>query len=355
MPRVVVRQSVAGLIVLAALASPSAARAQDGDLDRARALYDEAGELERHGKWPAAVEKLRAALKIRETPHLHYALGWALENDDKLLEARAEYELAERGARGTPAGDEVESLARGRRTELEAKTPNIRVIVPQARKRTRIVVDGRETPVQGDGALVPVNPGARVVRVEKLGSAPVERIVYVARGETGTVDLTSDLTPTVRADRDGDLRVGSAEPSTASRHERDRVLPWALVGGGAALVVTSGALFLSSLGDAGQRDDALRAWCTETACTGGNVATVPESSGAAARRQDAEDAASRGNMKQTAAAIVGSIGVVGAVVGGMLFLRHDDREGRTSASTSRLHVGATPLPGGASASAFLRF
>ncbi len=352
---VVVRRHVAR-IVLAALAASSAAHAQAGDLDRARALYDEAGELERHGKWPAAVEKLRAAIKIRETPHLHYALGWALENDDKLLEARAEYEAAERTARGTPGGDEVESLARGRRTELLAKTPSVRVIVPEARKRARIVVDGRETRVQGDGAVVAVNPGARVVRVENVGSAPIERIVYVARGETGTVDLTSDLATPARGGRDAaELRDAAPEAPAVTRRERSDVLPWVLVGGGAALVATSGALFVSSLGDAGERDDAMRAWCAETACSGGNVATLPESSGAAARRQDAEDAASRGNMKQTAAAIVGSVGLVGAVVGGMLFLRHDDRETGTRANTPRLHVGAAPLPGGASASALLRF
>jgi hypothetical protein len=61
---------------------------------RARALFDEAGELERQGQWSAAQERLRAAIRIHETPHLRYALGWALENDDKLLEARVQYETA---------------------------------------------------------------------------------------------------------------------------------------------------------------------------------------------------------------------------------------------------------------------
>src|SRR5262249_22650549 len=63
---------------------------------RARALFDEAGALERCGQWAAAQERLRAALRLRETPQLHFALGWALENEDKLIEAKLEYETAAR-------------------------------------------------------------------------------------------------------------------------------------------------------------------------------------------------------------------------------------------------------------------
>jgi hypothetical protein len=41
-------------VLLAATLFSGAARAEDGDTERARALFDEAGELERQGRWSAA-------------------------------------------------------------------------------------------------------------------------------------------------------------------------------------------------------------------------------------------------------------------------------------------------------------
>lgn len=86
-------------VLLAVVSFASSARAddaKDGGLERARALFDEAGELEKTGQWTAAQERLRSALRIRETANLRYALGWALENDGKGNAARAEYERARR-------------------------------------------------------------------------------------------------------------------------------------------------------------------------------------------------------------------------------------------------------------------
>lgn len=349
---------VAGMVLVFAVAHAERAHAQEGDLARARALYDEAGELERRGQWPQAVEKLRAALRIRETPNLRYALGWALENDDKLLEARAEYDVAERTARGT--AEDVAQLARARRAELDAKTPVVRVTVPAAwRASARVTVDGRDAPVQGGASVLPVNPGARVVRVEGAGGAPVERIVYVSRGETKSVDVSAPdrdaaSGETHVAQRRFPHREGAARRDADEGAHGDRVVPWVLVGGGAALAATGAVLLVSSFADASRRDDAMNAWCTQTACTGGNTATVPETPQAAAQRQEAEDAAARGNMKQTAAAILGGAGVVAAAVGGVLLVRGS--ESKDAPRNARgLRFVAAPTLGGVAASATLRF
>ncbi len=347
----VVRSRLAVAVFLVAAASSSTARAQDGDLARARALFDEAGALERRGQWTLAADKLRAALRIRETPHLRYALGWALENDDKLLEARSEYETAERTARGT--ADDVETLARTRRAELDAKMPVVRVVVPSSwRTGTRVTVDGREASIQSGSATINANPGARVVRVEHTGTAPIERIVYVSRGETKVVEAPGTLGTRIdelprSAERD--------DGATDRKRGGEPVLPWILVGGGAALVATSAALFISSLGDSSDRDAAMGAWCTETACTNGNTATTPETTAATMKRQEAEDAASRGNMKQTAAAIVGGGGIVAAAIGGVMLLRAGEPDKPSVGSPSRVRIGAGPTLGGFGASASFRF
>jgi len=111
-------------VLVAVISFASSARAddtKDGGLERARALFDEAGELEKTGQWPAAQERLRSAIRIRETANLRYALGWALENDGKGSAARAEYETARRLA--DQAGNtEVSKLSAERVAKLDGKT-----------------------------------------------------------------------------------------------------------------------------------------------------------------------------------------------------------------------------------------
>jgi hypothetical protein len=346
-----VRARFSVAVLLAAVAVCPSARADEADLQRARALFDEAGELEREGRWSAAQEKLRAALRIRETAHLRYALGWALENDDKLLEAKAEYRtalrLADRGG-----ADEVRRLATERVAEIDAKTPIIEVRLGEDHGgRARVVVDGRATPLQGRSARVPVNPGARVVRVVEGSGAPTERIVYVARGETRVVDLgTADDGSAPRASEDGPREITS--DAARGRPAPVPVVPWILVGGGAALAVGGVALFASSSSDAAARDDSLRQWCTATACVDGRTATIPESAEAAALRRDAFAAADRGNMKQLFGGILGGVGLVTAGVGAYLLVRNKG-EGQDTAGT--VTVSGAPLPGGGMAGAAVRF
>jgi len=117
------------LVALLALAPSANAQERNADLERARALFDEAGELEREGQWPAAQDRLRAALRIRETANLRYALAWALANDDKSSEARIEYEIALRLAQRT-GNEEVRVLASTRIAELDRRTPPRPPILP---------------------------------------------------------------------------------------------------------------------------------------------------------------------------------------------------------------------------------
>ena len=328
------------LLVVLGLGRSAAAQERDGDLERARALFDQAGELERQGRWSAAEERLRAALRIRETPNLRYALGWALENDDKLLEARTEYELAMRLAQRA-GNEEVSALASQRIAEVDQKTPLVQVRIrgrlPQS---TRVLVDGREVVIRGDAGTMSVDPGTRVVRVERAGRAPTEQDVTVGRGVLRVVEVK------------GDDSVAVFDGAGVSA-ERRSVMPWALVGGGGALIATSVILFASSSGDAGTRDDKTARWCDAVACSGG-VASRTETAEAAALRRDAYDAASRGNAKQIVGGIVGGVGAVSAVVGVYLLLQRA-HGAENATKTSRLAVDASPLPGGGLANASFVF
>ena len=299
----------------------------DDDVDRVRTLYDEAGQLEKQGQWSAAQDRLKTALRIRDTAQLHYALGWAFENDDRLLEARTEYEAAVRSAKSKNV-EEVARLATSRLEELEKITPEVRVQAANA----HVAIDGKNVPSQGDEAVAKVDPGSRVIRVERDGRV-LQQTIYVPRGVSRIVEVGKDTS------------VIAAEPS------KSNALPWVLVGVGGAMVVGSVALFISSSSDASTRDSKQAQWCQATACTG-TVATLPETDAAVSYRRDSQDAADRGNTKQIAGAVIGAVGLVGVAVGTVIMIKRS-RETRSSASV--MSVTGTPTPGGGFASASLSF
>ena len=338
---VILRPCLAAPLIVAALclARTAGAQEKDADLERARALFDRAGELERQGQWPAAQENLRTALRIRETPNLRYALGWALENDDQLLEARTEYELALRLSQRA-GNEEVANLASQRIAEVDRKTPLVQVRIRGTLGRgTRVLVDGREVVIRGDAGTVPVDPGTRLVRVERDGRPPSEQSVSVTRGVLRVVELKGD----------DSISVHDENGVTTERS----VLPWALVGSGGALLVTGAILFASSAGDASTRDEKTAQWCDAVACSNG-MASRTETPEAAALRRDAYDAASRGNTKQVIGGIVGAVGAVGAVVGVVMLVQRS-RGPETTKKASRLAIDAAPLTGGGFANASLTF
>lgn len=340
-----------------ALSHPSrAARAADADTERARALFEEAGELERHGQWGAAQERLRVALRLRETPQLYYALGWALENDDKLIEAKAEYETAVRLGRERPGAEEAVRLATARLADLDRKMPIIKVrVVGGAKATTRVIVDGREVKREDDVATTAVNPGSHVIRVERASDGGVEQMVYVGRGTVRTVDVDAGDAVAVRTtaqERHGRAPSRSAAPLRVSvaRDREDTVLPWLLLSGGLAFIAGGGALLISANSDADTRDVMRARWCDATACTGAS-ATRPESAEAASYRRAASEAADAGNTKQAIGLALGGAGLVAGTVGAILLIRGDgSREGKPRARAS-----AAPLPGGGMATAAFTF
>lgn len=332
-------RALAGIILGAALLAPALAHAQGSDTDRARALFDEAGALERQGKWGAAQDRLRQALKLKETPQLYYALGWALENDDKLLEARAEYEKAVSTAAGKPNAEEAAKLARERLTDLEKMTPTVRVhLNGGAKSGVRVLVDGREAKREDDIATIAVNPGSHVLRVERSGvDETLEQMVYVGRGTQRDVDIEA---PAAVAARDSSQdRHASLVATTRPGNDGASIVPWVVLGGSAALLLGGTGLLVASSSDAGDRDTYQRRWCVATACNG-TTATRPETQEAAADRRAAEDAADSGNTKQVAGFVLGGVGILGAAVGTYLLVtRH--REAPATVSWT---------PGGAMAS-----
>jgi hypothetical protein len=258
-------------------ASERAARADD-ETEGARSLFQEAGELELQGQWGAAQERLRQALRLRETPHLHYALGWALENDDKLLEAKTEYDAAVRLGRERAGSEDVTTLATSRLSEIDRKTARVK-------------------------------PGSHVIRIERS-----DRAVESPRSE-------------------GEPRL------TARRGES--VVPWLFLSGGIALLVGSGALLVSAGVDADASDRARARWCTAASCTG-TTTTSANTPATAALEREASDAVRSGSMKQSFGLAMAGVGVVSAVAGVILLVHGGDPSADKPATRAKASVAPLP-------------
>lgn len=333
------------------------------DSQRARALFDEAGELERRGQWGAAQERLREALGLRETPHLHYALGWALENDDRLVEAKAEYETAARLGREHASGEEAARLATARLAELDKTQPVIKVRVSgAARSNARVIIDGREVWRENGVATIPVDPGSHVIRVERDNDGAFEEIVYVGRGAVRAVNVEAGGHGAPRnpaQDRHGRLPSRPPLPpkKPAANEHGAPVLPWLLLSGGVVFVAGGGALLMSASADADRHEELQAKWCSLTACTTPSSART-ESAEALGYRRSADEAADAATTKEVIGVVLGGAGLVAGTAGALLLLRGDERAESENARRShgqRARAGAAPLPGGAMATAMFSF
>jgi hypothetical protein len=351
----------ASVLVTVALSSGHVLAGEASDSQRARALFEEAGELERQGQWGAAQERLRTALRLRETPHLHYALGWALENDDRLVDAKAEYETAVRMGRERAGGEEAARLANARLTEIDKVVPIVKVRVAGASKsNARVIVDGREIRRDNDTATVPVNPGSHVVRVERDGEGAFEQIVYVGRSTVRNVNVdASSGTPAPREvaqDRHGRLPSRPTVPQRKTADHGNSVVPWLLLSGGLAFIAGGSALLLSASADSDRQDALQSKWCSLTSCTTPGGAQA-ESAEAVSYRRAADEAAEAGATKEVVGLVLGGAGLIAGSAGAFLLLRGEERtqSGSTRRTPTHARASAMPLPGGAMATAAFTF
>lgn len=210
-----------GLLTTALLTRTSAASAQSPtELKRAQTLFDEGDKLEVGGSCDAAVEKFREALKIVETPQLRLRIGRCQEKAGRLVDAANEYDRAIQAA----GDDKLAAVAKGLLDGVSKRLGTLRMSLTSepAPPGLKVVVDGRD--LRDWNRSQRLSPGSHKVSATADGYASFERTFDVAAGQTELLAIT--LTP-------------SSEPpppptEPAAPTSRYGVLPWVLVGTGAA-------------------------------------------------------------------------------------------------------------------------
>ncbi len=215
-------------------------------------------------------------------------------------------------------------------------------VVPGARDRqgrdlvdVKLSVDGKVVTETLDGKPIAVDPGVHTFRFEAKGAPAALEKVVVRQGEKNrilTVSLDVGDAPEVSkkpkpidAGGDGDHREGTSSSPPAS----------AFIVGGLGLAALGAALYLTL--DANADAHRLRDECAPR-CNRSDVDAIEQ--------------------QRVVAGVTAAGGAALVVAGVILFFVHGSGESRTTASRATplsATFAVTPMPGGASGAAFLRF
>ncbi|WP_437337912.1 hypothetical protein [Sorangium sp. So ce394] len=256
--------------------------------------------------------------------------GQRLRDEGRLREARARFIACG----GADCPDLVQSDCAGWLSDVTARVPTLILSAQDEQGHdvadVRVTIDGAPLSARLDGKAVEVDPGERVLRFERAGSAPVELRLVVREGEKlrrVSARLGRTAAPGASAGAPGGGAVPPREDRAASSPASALVLPIALGGVAAGSGVAYAALGLSARADA----DRLRATCAPR-CAEADVDAV--------------------RAKILGANIAFGVGVA-ALAGAVAALVLRRAEPGAPAATAAVHV--VPLRGGAAAALGGRF
>ena len=198
-PRGVKKLLATCAVAFALTSAPTLAYAQGepsaADSETALQLYKDGKALREKGDNDAALEKLRAAFALVETPIIAVELAKAYTGKQKLVEAR---EVLLTVSRMPVRKNESEKAAEARReaetlaAQLKPRLASLRVKVTglAAGETPKLAVDGASVPPDAAGVPRIVNPGAHVVTVD-VGGKSTKGEVTLAEGESRELEIAA--------------------------------------------------------------------------------------------------------------------------------------------------------------------
>jgi tetratricopeptide (TPR) repeat protein len=213
-------------------------------LIKARAHFEQGVEFYSEGDYRAALIELQRAYELNRTYKLLYNLGQvAYELRDYAGSERYFRDYLAKG--GSELSPERRREIQQELARLRSRVATLRVNTSQEDATVRVddhVVSNPRGPLR-------VSAGRRVIRADKAGFAPVERVVDVTGGEELNVVLA--FGPSLVATNDTD--------SSSSNK-----LPWVTGILSGALFVAAGVVGYTAYADINARDEALRQYTTRS-------------------------------------------------------------------------------------------
>ena len=317
-PRLLARRwhaAVAVALVVVASSTP-AQRAQADDQAAAIAAARELGRdgvlLADAGKCAEALDKLTRAESLHHAPTILERLGECQVDLGHLVEGTENLQRVVREPLSTnPPPAFVAAVERARKV-LALATPKIARLTIQVQAPAGVQVTVRVDGVAVPGALIgferPTDPGHHTIEVTAPGYEPASRTIDLAPGQTDTAALTLDrqtasaiVAPTATASASAappppPPPVHDAPPPPRPASRLPAYVALGIGGVGLAVGATFGLLAIHGKSQ-------LDGECTDKRCPAGAQADLD------------------GTRRQAAVSSVGfGVGVVGAVVGGLLLL-----------------------------------
>jgi hypothetical protein len=248
--------------------------AQAEDQATARALFDEGRKLMKANQFAAACPKFEAAHKLYASAGIVLNLADCYEKIGRTASAWSEFGEAASVATRSNRPDDADE-ARHRQAALEPSLNRLSIRVAHAAPGTVIKRDGVPLSSAAWGTMLPVDPGAHEIIAEAAGYETWSSSINLAKpGQTASVDvpelraLPSAASPSpapAPAPAPGTSPSPGEPPANADRvavnvnsgsaPSGSRVLPWVLVGGGAAIAVGGLALMFVESGKASTARD----------------------------------------------------------------------------------------------------
>lgn len=304
-----------GALSALSLAMPAAAQqAADSERDYAAVVADATREFDA-GHFEEARALFVRAHELKPSARTLRGLGFAE------FELR-HYAIADRTLRASLA-DGRNPLTAAQRKEVEQLLERIREFVGRYRvafdpPSLGLTIDGGPATLETDGTLL-LDAGAHTLVASAPGRASETRQIDVVGGEEKTLQITLAPQPGAVASSG----VPGAALAPASGAPRPSLLPWLLVGGGAAVAVTGIVLFAIGRSDASK---------VENPKDGASYASIRGA-------QDSAPVLSNTGIALTA------LGLVGAGVGVVLLMHRPSAETAVGSAALRLGPGGVHLTG----------
>jgi len=299
--------------VAVSFSAPSTRAQTEEELAQAREAFREALALQAAGDCGAAITKLQAVARVKNTPHVEFNIALCEERLGKLVRALGHYKLALDEAQAGKM-DEVARPAAEAIEALERRVPRLTIRRGRGAERVSIVLDGTSLGDASIGKELRRDPGSHIVRAETGGRSVFEQVFKLAEGDRQEVVVEVDATrePPPAVTPDPTLDGSPAPPPDRSR----RTLGWVAGGAGVASLAAAG-VFLVLRQNA---IDELEASCDGLSC--------PPS---------AEPTIDRGRLYTGLAQGTAILGVAGVAVGAVLLLGGSES---TTGRAARIEVGA---------------
>ncbi|HWA74461.1 MAG TPA: hypothetical protein VG937_19080 [Polyangiaceae bacterium] len=223
-------------LLLSCLLHALPATAQDAkELGRARALFQQATELEQAGNWSAAVQRFREVGQVRMTPQVRFHIALCEDKLGRLVAALGGYELALADANSV--GPDFRAEVEGNVTRLRERIPKLVIQRGAGAQAAVIELDGVSVGDSSVGVDVPQDPGPHAITARAPNFQPFESTVTLAEGERKVIEIVMEPAP----EEGPPARRAELPPPPPPR--KVNLVPYIVGGAGAATLLASGVFF----------------------------------------------------------------------------------------------------------------